>query len=136
MRWFASPEAAHAFIARDLWPALSGAPAPDGLADVLAPPSTEGPGNGFSWERLDALNQALEPVAQIHWWGSLKQLYEGEDPFAKDLREAWRQSAGRGPQDFSALSESDAADFCRFLREVFTAEDAFPNPDTETEDPE
>jgi hypothetical protein len=78
---------------------------------------------------LEALNLALEPVAQIHWWGSLKQLYEGEDPFATDLREAWRQGAGRGPQDFSALSEAEQAGFCQFVRDVFNADDPFTDPD-------
>jgi hypothetical protein len=81
----------------------------------------EGP-SPLRWERLDALNQALEPVGQVHWWGSLQQLYEGEDPFAKDLREAWRDSAGRGPQDFSALSQADARAFCDFLKLAFSDE--------------
>jgi|GEM_PF-2351098 hypothetical protein len=127
--WFASPEAAHEFVALDLWPALSGSPLPPDLAEELAPPHAGAAGHGFSWDRLEGLNLALEPVAQIHWWGSLKQLYEGEDPFAKDLREAWRQGAGRGPQDFSGLNDADAGAFCQFLRDVFTADDPFTESD-------
>lgn len=127
--WFARPEDLRAFVARDLWQALSGVAAPTDLAEALAPPAPGADGNGFSWERLEALNLALAPVAQIHWWGSLKQLYEGEDPFAKDLREAWRQGVGRGPQDFSALSPAEASGFCGFLRDVFNASDAFTQSD-------
>ncbi len=67
------------------------------------------------------MNLVLEPVGQLHWWGSLAQLYEGEDPFAKDLREAWRDSVGRGPQDFSALAPADARAFCDFLKLAFSA---------------
>jgi hypothetical protein len=115
--WFSSAEALLGFVHRDLWPALTGTDGPPDEAgrflEALAGAA------GLNWELLDGLNQALEPVAQIHWWGSLRQLFEGEDPFAKDLREAWRQDVGRGPQDFSALSQAEQAQFCAFLKTVF-----------------
>lgn len=115
--WFSSPTAMAAFVSRQLWPALSGVePAADvsqALAEAL---SGEPP---FTWDSLERVNLELDPLCQIHWWGTLRQLYEGEDPFAKDLREAWRQSSGRGPQDFSALAQSEARSFCDFLRSVF-----------------
>ena len=114
--WFSSAEALLAFVARGLWPALTGVECPPEAARALAAAAAAGP---LQWDRLDALNQVLEPVAQIHWWGSLRQLFEGEDPFAKDLREAWRQDVGRGPQDFSALSPEEQAQFCAFLKTVF-----------------
>ena len=114
--WFSSAEALLGFVSRELWPALTGADSPPETAQTLAEMASGGP---LSWDRLDALNQALDPVAQVHWWGSLRQLFEGEDPFAKDLREAWRQDVGRGPQDFSALSAQEQAQFCDFLKTVF-----------------
>jgi hypothetical protein len=114
--WFSSAEALLGFVSRDLWTALAGTDGPPesarALAGLAGAPS-------LNWELLDGMNQALEPVAQIHWWGSLRQLFEGEDPFAKDLREAWRQDVGRGPQDFSALSQAEQAQFCAFLKTVF-----------------
>ncbi|HTB33598.1 MAG TPA: hypothetical protein VNZ54_02825 [bacterium] len=114
--WFSSPEALLGFVSRELWPALSGVDCPPDAARSLAA-LAQAP--ALHWELLDSLNQVLDPVAQIHWWGSLRQLFEGEDPFAKDLREAWRQDVGRGPQDFSALSPAEQAQFCAFLRTVF-----------------
>jgi len=116
--WFSSAESLLGFVARQLWPALTGVESPPEAARALAAASAA---STLQWELLDALNQALEPVAQIHWWGSLRQLFEGEDPFAKDLREAWRQDVGRGPQDFSALSPQEQAQFCAFLKTVFAA---------------
>ena len=114
--WFSSAEALLAFVRLELWPALAGVDCPPEAAMALTDAASSG---ALTWDRLDSLNQALEPVAQIHWWGSLRQLFEGEDPFAKDLREAWRQDVGRGPQDFSALSPAEQAQFCAFLKTVF-----------------
>jgi hypothetical protein len=114
--WFISADALLGFVSRQLWPALTGAECPPETAQALAGLAKTG---ALQWDLLDAVNQALEPVAQIHWWGSLRQLFEGEDPFAKDLREAWRQDVGRGPQDFSALSPEEQAQFCAFLKTVF-----------------
>ncbi|HTB33702.1 MAG TPA: hypothetical protein VK842_02455 [bacterium] len=114
--WFSSAGALLAFVAQGLWPALSGSDSPPEAAQALAALAA---GAALHWELLDSVNQTLEPVAQIHWWGSLRQLFEGEDPFAKDLREAWRQDVGRGPQDFSALSPAEQAQFCAFLKTVF-----------------
>jgi hypothetical protein len=68
---------------------------------------------------LDSINLLLEPLGQLHWWGNLRQLYEGEDPFARDLRELWRAEVGRGPRDYSALAPEDARAFADFLRRVF-----------------
>jgi hypothetical protein len=116
--WFSSVEALQAFVAGPLWPALSGVAAPPDEAAELKGLFQGSP--ALSWALLDQANLRIEPVAQLHWWGSLKQLYEGEDPFAKDLREAWRQSVGRGPQDFSALAPADARAFADFLKDVFS----------------
>jgi len=115
--WFDSAADLLAFVARDLWPALLGSgPEPELAADLAA---LLGAGAPLSWGLLEQANLRLEPAAQIHWWGNLRQLYEGEDPFARDLREAWRQGVGRGPQDFSALAPADQAAFAAFLRAVF-----------------
>jgi hypothetical protein len=115
--WFASEAALLGFVRDGLWSALAGTqPDPatvQELREALVGPAP------MRWDRLDTVNQLLEPVGQVHWWGSLRQLYEGEDPFAKDLREAWRDRAGRGPQDFSALSPDDARSFCDFLKQAF-----------------
>lgn len=117
--WFATEAALVAFVTTKLWPALAGVAPEAGvgaeLAQVLQGPSP------LRWDRLDSVNTLLEPVAQLHWWGSLQQLYEGEDPFAKDLREAWRDAVGRGPQDFSALPPADARAFCDFLKDTLGA---------------
>lgn len=119
MAWFASEAGLVSFVTQGLWPALSGVEPEPGLKAELAE-LMDGP-SPLRWERLDALNLLLEPLLQLHWWGSLQQLYEGEDPFAKDLREAWRDSVGRGPQDFSALPEADARAFCDFIQKAFSA---------------
>jgi len=116
--WFESVEALQSFVAASLWPALSGVPIPPEEGAELAEMFKGAP--ALSWALLEQANLQLDPVAQLHWWGSLKQLYEGEDPFAKDLREAWRQSVGRGPQDYSVLALGDARSFADFLRDVFT----------------
>jgi hypothetical protein len=115
--WFETEAGLCRFLAEALWPALAGVePAAEdrkALDALLNGPQT------LQWENLERLNLLLEPVAQIHWWGSLQQLFEGGDPFAKDLREAWRDSAGRGPQDYSELSPAEQASFSAFLRTVF-----------------
>jgi hypothetical protein len=116
--WFATEAALIAFVRDGLWSALHGVlPAPGDQLQLNA--LLEGP-SPLRWDTLDGLNQVLEPVAQLHWWGSLQQLYEGQDPFAKDLREAWRDSAGRGPQDFSALRPEELRAFCDFLKLAFS----------------
>lgn len=115
--WFSSQAALCAFLAGPLWAALAGVEAaPDDAAALRELLSVAQP---LRWEVLEQVNQRLAPLGQLHWWGSLAQLYEGEDPFAKDLREAWRDGAGRGPQDFSALSEAERRSFCGFLATVF-----------------
>lgn len=117
--WFASEAALVGFVTGKLWASVAGvepeAAVAAGLAELMQGPSP------LRWERLDSVNLILEPVAQLHWWGSLQQLYEGEDPFAKDLREAWRDAVGRGPQDFSALPPADARAFCDFLKATLGA---------------
>lgn len=119
LAWFSSEAALVSFVKQGLWPALSGVEPEAGvsaeLAELLGGPSP------LRWDRLEAVNRLLEPLGQMHWWGSLQQLYEGEDPFAKDLREAWRDQVGRGSQDFSALPAADARAFCDFLRNAFSA---------------
>jgi hypothetical protein len=115
--WFPEASDLKAFVAGPLWEALSGFPAPEDTAAEL-----EGlfvPAQPLSWALLEQVNFVLEPVVQIHWWGHVRQLYEGEDPFAKDLREAWRQSVGRGPQDFSALDPQEQSSYVDFLRSAF-----------------
>ena len=116
--WFESVEALQGFVAGGLWMALSGVVMSPQGSDELAELFQGAP--ALSWALLEQVNIQIEPVAQLHWWGSLKQLYEGEDPFAKDLREAFRQSAGRAPQDFSALAPADARAFADFLKDVFS----------------
>lgn len=119
LAWFSSEAALVSFVKQGLWSALSGVEAQveftAELTELLGGPSP------LHWDRLEAVNLLLEPVGQMHWWGSLQQLYEGEDPFAKDLREAWRDQVGRGPQDFSALPAADARAFCDFLQHAFSA---------------
>ena len=111
--WFPDRDQLHAFVERALWPALAGVgPAPD-VADELAGLLEERP--PLSWGLLESLNLIIEPVAQAHWWGTLGQLYDGEDPFAKDLREAFRDEAGLGTQDFGRLSPSQQAAFAAFI---------------------
>ena len=120
LAWFATEAGLINFVRTGLWPAMAGVtPEPGVQAELVQ--ALEGP-SPLRWDRLDVLNLILEPVGQLHWWGSLQQLYEGEDPFAKDLREAWRDTAGRGPQDFSALSSADARAFCDFLKLAFATE--------------
>jgi hypothetical protein len=118
LAWFPTEAALVHFVAGGLWEALCGVK-PEAPVQEVLDQLMEGP-SPLRWERLDAFNLALEPAGQIHWWGSLQQLYEGQDPFAKDLREAWRDAAGRGPQDFSALSQADARAFCDFLQSAFS----------------
>ena len=115
--WFESPAALQDFVAAALWPALFGVAADPQVEEGLRELFRGGP--AFSWALLEQVNHLLEPELQIHWWGNLRQLFEGEDPFARDLREAWRQGVGRGPQDFSALAPEQRKEFVGFLRTVF-----------------
>jgi hypothetical protein len=124
LHWFPTEAALVGFVRTGLWRAVAGVEPEAAWARELEE-LLEGP-SPLRWDRLDRLNLLLDPLCQIHWWGSLQQLYEGEDPFAKDLREAWRDGVGRGPQDFSALPAADVRAFADFLRDVFNAEQGNP----------
>lgn len=115
--WFREREELQAFLTQSLWQAMTGVAPEASLAAELASLFDGEP--PLNWTLLDQVNLLIEDAAQIHWWGNLRQLYEGEDPFAKDLREAWRQTAGRGVQDFSAVSAEELGEFTRFLRTAF-----------------
>ncbi len=118
--WFEDRDRLHHFVTDELWLALAGvAPTPETRAE-LADLLEERP--LLSWNLLDELNLILEPVGQIHWWGTLAQLHDGEDPFAKDLREAFREQAGAGTQDFSKLSAAERAAFAAFVQGVWQEE--------------
>jgi hypothetical protein len=115
--WFADAAQLQGFVVEALWPALLEVDAaPDTTAELRA---LFAGAPALSWGLLDAANQLLEPAGQIHWWGRLRQLFEGQDPFARDLREAWRQDAGVGIQDFSALRPEQQREFAGFLRTLF-----------------
>jgi hypothetical protein len=115
--WFADRNSLEDFVAKGLWPALAGVePSADTASELAALFEADLP---LSWAALEQANLLLEPLGRLHWWGSLTQLYEGEDPFAKDLREAFREQAGDGTQNFSALAAADQARFAKFLQEVF-----------------
>jgi hypothetical protein len=115
--WFKDRDQLHGFVEGALWTALSGTPAPPDVADELKGLLEERP--PLSWGLIESLNLILEPVAQVHWWGTLAQLFDGEDPFAKDLREAFREEAGLGTQDFGRLNPAQQADFARFVAELW-----------------
>lgn len=115
--WFEDRDRLHHFVVEELWPALSGVEAAPDVKAELAGLLDERP--PLSWHLLDDLNLVLEPVGQVHWWGTLAQLHDGEDPFAKDLREAFRDSAGAGTQDFSKLDDAERAAFTAFVRGVW-----------------
>ncbi len=115
--WFEDRDRLHHFVGEELWPALSGVePAADLKAELLEL-LEERP--LLSWNLLEGLNLLLEPVGQVHWWGTLAQLHDGEDPFAKDLREAFRESAGAGTQDFSKLSDAQRGAFAAYVRTIW-----------------
>lgn len=115
--WFRDRDQLHAFVEAALWPALSGGgPSPD-VADELKGLLEERP--PLSWGLIESLNLIIEPVGQLHWWGTLAQLHDGEDPFAKDLREAFREQAGKGTQDFGHLSPAEQAAFAAFVAEIW-----------------
>jgi hypothetical protein len=115
--WFADRDKLHDFVGKELWPALSGSDAPPDVLEELAGLLEERP--PLSWGLIESLNLIIEPVAQIHWWGTLAQLFDGEDPFAKDLREAFREQAGLGKQDFAQLKPAEQAAFARFVAELW-----------------
>jgi hypothetical protein len=115
--WFSDRDQLHAFVGSALWSALSGLPAPPDVTDELKGLLEERP--PLSWGLIESLNLIIEPVAQVHWWGTLAQLFDGEDPFAKDLREAFREQAGLGKQDFGHLSPAQQGDFARFVAELW-----------------
>jgi hypothetical protein len=115
--WFDSVAELQAFVSTELWKGLLGVDPDPATADDLRGLFAETP--PLSWALLEALNPLIEGAGQVHWWGHLRQLYEGQDPFAKDLRETWRSSAGAGVQDFSALKPPEQREFCDFLNSVF-----------------
>lgn len=115
--WFEDRDRLHHFIVAELWSALAGVDSAPEVRAELAELLEERP--SLSWNLLEDLNLVLEPVGQIHWWGTLAQLHDGEDPFAKDLREAFRESVGAGTQDFSKLSEGERQAFAKFVRSVW-----------------
>lgn len=115
--WFEDRDRLHHFLTEELWPALAGVQPSSELKAELAELLEERP--LLSWNLLDDLNLIIEPVAQVHWWGTLAQLYDGEDPFAKDLREAFRDQAGKGAQDFSGLSPAERNAFAAFVQSVW-----------------
>jgi hypothetical protein len=115
--WFEDRDRLHHFVTAELWNALVGVEAAADVQAELVDLLEERP--ALSWNLLEDLNLILEPVGQIHWWGTLAQLHDGEDPFAKDLREAFRESAGAGTQDFSKLSEAERHAFAAFVRSVW-----------------
>jgi hypothetical protein len=118
--WFADRDRLHEFVATLLWPALTASAAPPDVVEELSGLLEERP--PLSWGLIESLNLIIEPVAQVHWWGTLAQLFDGEDPFAKDLREAFRDRAGLGTQDFAQLRPSDQAAFARFIAELWQDE--------------
>lgn len=115
--WFEDRDKLHHFVVDELWAALAGvAPSAETRAE-LSDLLEERP--LLSWDLLDGLNLIIEPVGQVHWWGTLAQLFDGEDPFAKDLREAFREQAGAGTQDFSKLSPAQREAFAAFVQSVW-----------------
>ena len=118
--WFEDRDKLHHFVSDELWAALSGVEAAPDVKAELIDLLEERP--LLSWNLLDDLNLVLEPVGQVHWWGTLAQLHDGEDPFAKDLREAFRESAGAGTQDFSKLNDAERGAFAAFVRSVWEAD--------------
>ena len=115
--WFGDRDQLHSFLEQALWPALGDGPAPQDIIEELRGLLEERP--PLSWGLLENLNLIIEPVGQLHWWGTLAQLFDGEDPFAKDLREAFREEVGLGKQDFAELKPSDQAGFARFVSELW-----------------
>lgn len=114
--WFTDKAALLTFLGGQLWQAASGLAPTDDIQRELAGLLQDAE---LSNTTLDELNLILEPVCQVHWWGSLDQLCTDEDVFAKDLREAYREQAGGGPQNFGGLAAAEQADFAAFLRSMF-----------------